>query len=200
MACSKLSEDAEHLQHHPSRGGAGVEGLGRRLQDDSEPVELLAETRELAHLAGETVDPVAEQEVEAALTGEAKRLLEAGALERDPARLVREGMDDVPVLHRLAVALEPLPLRGERGRLVVLIRRDARVETDPGHRRTSWQSGWRVVHETIDRERTQRPRQRTHGFPLDSINTSPSCRARNVPPESARVQGFSNTEDARFLM
>jgi hypothetical protein len=32
----ELGEHAEHLQHHPSRRGAGVERLGRRLQDDVE--------------------------------------------------------------------------------------------------------------------------------------------------------------------
>ena len=37
----ELGEDAEHLQHHPPGGRAGVERLGRRLQDDAQPVEFL---------------------------------------------------------------------------------------------------------------------------------------------------------------
>src|SRR5581483_11353200 len=57
----ELGEHAEHLQHHPPRRGAGIERLSRRLQDDVELVELLAQTRELSYLAGEAVDAVDEQ-------------------------------------------------------------------------------------------------------------------------------------------
>jgi hypothetical protein len=47
----ELCEHAEHLQHHPPGGGAGVERLGRRAQHDAEPVEFFGELGELAHLA-----------------------------------------------------------------------------------------------------------------------------------------------------
>jgi hypothetical protein len=133
----ELGEDAEHLQHHPPGRGAGVERLGRRLQNNAEPVEFLGQPGQLAHLAAEAVDAVDEQQVEAPLAGEAERLPKAGTVEGDAARLVFEGVDDVPVLHRLAVALQPLPLRPKRRRLVVLVDRNSQVQTDPGHRHTS---------------------------------------------------------------
>jgi len=44
----ELGEHAKHLQHHPPRGGAGVERLGRGAQDHAELVQLLGD---LAHLA-----------------------------------------------------------------------------------------------------------------------------------------------------
>jgi hypothetical protein len=129
----ELGEDAEHLQHHPAGGGAGVERLRGRLQDDVELVELLAEPGELAHLPAEPVDAVDEQQIDAPLAGEIECLLEAGAVEGGAGGLVFEGGDDAPVLHRLAVTLQPLPLRLQRGRLVVLVGRDPLVQAHPHH-------------------------------------------------------------------
>ena len=144
----ELGEHAEHLQHHPPGWGAGVERLRRRLQDDVELIELLAQPGELTHLAGEAVDAVDEQQVDALLARKVERLLQAGAVEAGPGGLVLVGGDDPPVLHRLAVALQPLPLRLQRRGLVVLVGRDPLVETDSHHRRPP-QVGV-VVHEAID--------------------------------------------------
>lgn len=47
----ELGEHTEHLQHHPPRGRAGVERLGRRAQHHVVGVEFLGELGELAHLA-----------------------------------------------------------------------------------------------------------------------------------------------------
>jgi hypothetical protein len=137
----ELGEDAQHLQHHPPRRRAGVERLGRRLEHDLEPVELLGEPGELAHLAGEAVDAVDEQQVEAPLARQFERLFEAGPVEADAARLVLERVDDSPVLHRFAVALQSLALGCERGGLVVLVGRDPRVQADPHHHNPPWSSG-----------------------------------------------------------
>ncbi|HET8894648.1 MAG TPA: hypothetical protein VFM96_11185 [Gaiellaceae bacterium] len=57
----ELGKHAEHLQHHPPRRGARVERLGRRLQDDVDLIEFLAQPRELTHLPREAVDAVDEQ-------------------------------------------------------------------------------------------------------------------------------------------
>jgi hypothetical protein len=133
----ELGEDAEHLQHHPAGGRASVERLGRRLEHNLELVELVAEPGELAHLARESVDAVDEQQIEAALARERERLLQARPVECRRARLILDGSDHAPVLHRLAVALEPLPLCPERGRLVVLVGRDPHVQAYPLHRDTS---------------------------------------------------------------
>jgi hypothetical protein len=117
----ELGEDAEHLQHHPPRRRAGVERLSRRLQDDVELIQLFAESGELAHLAGEAVDAVDQEQVDAFLAGEVERLLQAGSVEAGAGGLVVVGGDDPPVLHRLAVALQSFTLRLQRGGLVVLI-------------------------------------------------------------------------------
>jgi hypothetical protein len=77
----ELGEDAEHLQHHPARGGAGVERLGRRPQHDAEPVELLGKLGELAHLAREAIDAVDEQKIDRVLAREFERLCEPGSVE-----------------------------------------------------------------------------------------------------------------------
>ena len=47
----ELGEHAEHLQHHAPGWRACVERLGRRAQDHAEPVKLLGDPGELAHLA-----------------------------------------------------------------------------------------------------------------------------------------------------
>jgi hypothetical protein len=117
----ELGEHAEHLQHHPPRRRAGIERLGRRLQDDVELVEFLTEPGELTHLAGEAVDAVDQEQVDAFLARELERLLQAGPVEACAGGLVFVGGDDPPVLHRLAVALQPFPLGLRRGGLVILV-------------------------------------------------------------------------------
>jgi hypothetical protein len=63
----ELGEDAEHLEHHPPSGGAGVERLGCRAQHHAVRIEFFGELRELAHLPGEPGDAVDEQEVDPSL-------------------------------------------------------------------------------------------------------------------------------------
>ena len=158
----ELCEHAEHLQHHPPRRGAGVERLGRRLQDDVELIELLAQPGELTHLAAEPVDAVDEQQVDPFLAREVERLLEAGAVEAGPGGLVLMGGDDPPVLHRLAVALQPLPLRLQRGWLVVLVGRDPLVETDSHHGRPP-RLAWSSMRPSIPPDVKSLPRRRVPG-------------------------------------
>jgi hypothetical protein len=117
----ELGEHAEHLQHHPPRRRAGIERLRRRLEDDVELIEFLAQPGELTHLTAQPVDAVDEQQIDPFLAGEVECLLQAGPVEAGAGGLVFVGGDDQPVLHRLAVALQPLPLRLQRGRLVVFV-------------------------------------------------------------------------------
>ncbi|HEX5246431.1 MAG TPA: hypothetical protein VFW41_04805 [Gaiellaceae bacterium] len=106
----ELGEHREHLQHHPSSRGAGVERLGRRAKDDVERVEFFGELGELAHLPAEPVDAVDEQHVDRAAAGEVERGLQAGAVELCAGRLVLLVRDDPPALLRRAERLQPFAL------------------------------------------------------------------------------------------
>jgi hypothetical protein len=77
----ELGEHGKHLQHHPPGRRAGVERLRRRAQGHSVGVKLLGQPGELAHLAGEPIDPVDEQQIDAALAGEIERGLQARPIE-----------------------------------------------------------------------------------------------------------------------
>jgi hypothetical protein len=102
----ELGEDGEHLQHHPPRRRAGIEGLGRGAKDAARGVELLRDLGQLAHLAAEAVDPVDEQEVDLARAGEPERHREAGAVELGAGGAVLFVGDDAPVLLHLAEGLQ----------------------------------------------------------------------------------------------
>jgi hypothetical protein len=91
------------------------------LQDDSEPIKLLAESGELAYLAGEAIDAVDQQQLDPFLSGEVECGLQAGTLQSRAGRLVLERSGDMPFLHRLAVALKALALGAQRGRLVIFV-------------------------------------------------------------------------------
>jgi hypothetical protein len=101
----ELGEHPEHLQHHPTGGGAGVEWLRRRAEDHAELVQLVRDHGELTNLARETVDAVDEQLVDTALAGEIECGLQAGPVELGAGRAVFVVGDDVPVLLHLAERL-----------------------------------------------------------------------------------------------
>ena len=126
----ELGEHGEHLQHHPARGRAGVERLGRRAQRHPDPIQLLGELRELAHLPRQPVDAVDEQQIDRAGARELERGLQAGPLELGAGRAVLLVGDDPPALLRGTERLQPLPLRVQRGRLVLLVGRDPGVDAD----------------------------------------------------------------------
>jgi hypothetical protein len=126
----KLREHTEHLEHHPPRGGARVERLGRGAQRTPVAVQLLGELGELAHIPGQAVDAVDEQQVDPALAGERERALQPGTGERRAGHSVLLLGDDPPALLGAAESLQPLALREERGGLVFLVGRDPRVQTD----------------------------------------------------------------------
>jgi hypothetical protein len=94
----ELGEDAEHLQHHPPRRRVGVERLGRRLEHDVERVEFFGELSELANLAREPVDPVAEQQVDSSFARVRECALQTGPVELGSGRLVLLVGDDPPLL------------------------------------------------------------------------------------------------------
>ncbi|HVC87819.1 MAG TPA: hypothetical protein VNC40_10390 [Gaiellaceae bacterium] len=133
----ELGEHAEHLQHHPPSSRAGVERLGRGAEDDVELVEFLRELRQLPDFPGEPVDAVDEQHVYQSAARQIEGGLQAGPVELGAGRAVLLVGDDAPPLLRLTERLQPLPLTVQRRRLVLLIGRDPRVETDPDHRDTT---------------------------------------------------------------
>jgi hypothetical protein len=107
----ELGEHGQHLQHHPPGRRAGVERLRRRTQCDLVRVELLSQLGELTDLAGEPVDAVDEQQIDAALAGEIERRLQARPVELGAGRPVLMVGDDPPALLRRAERLQPLALR-----------------------------------------------------------------------------------------
>jgi hypothetical protein len=124
VACSNSGEDAEHLQHHPSRRRAGVEGLGCRAQHDADPVELLRQLGELAHFAREAVDAVDEQQIDLPRARQFDRSREPGPVELRASRAILLMGNDPPLVLRVAEGLEPFALRVQRGGLVLLVGRD----------------------------------------------------------------------------
>jgi hypothetical protein len=74
----------------------------------------------LAHLAGEPVDAVDEQQVDPAVAGEIERRFQAGPVEPGAGRPVLLMGDDVPTFLRLAERLQPLALRVQGGGLVTV--------------------------------------------------------------------------------
>ncbi|HVD01415.1 MAG TPA: hypothetical protein VNG93_09775 [Candidatus Dormibacteraeota bacterium] len=44
----ELGEDAEHLDHHSAGWGASVEGLGRRAEGDTSPIQLIEDLGQTA--------------------------------------------------------------------------------------------------------------------------------------------------------
>jgi len=133
----ELGEDAEHLDHHPSRRRRGVEGLGCGAEGDSSGVEVFQELGEAAHRSGEPVDPVDEQEVEAAGPGLGQGTLQARSLGRRPRGLVSESPGELPAVLALHVGAEAFGLGFEGVGLVVLVGRDPGVGGD-SHGRAPW--------------------------------------------------------------
>jgi hypothetical protein len=123
----ELGEHAEHLQHHPAGRGAGVERLGRGAQHDAEPVELLGQLGELAHLSRKTVDTVDEQQIDLPRARELQRLRQPGPLELRAGRAIFLVGNDPPILLCRAERFEPFVLRVQRGGLVLFVGRDAGV-------------------------------------------------------------------------
>jgi hypothetical protein len=125
----ELGEHAEHLQHHSSRCGAGVEWLCRGAQGHVELVQLLGDPGELAHLAAQPVDSVDEQLVDAALTGEVERGLQALPIELRAGRAVFVVSDDPPVLLHFAERLQTFLL----GRVETKVEMQVEVKVEPTH-------------------------------------------------------------------
>src|SRR6266511_4607765 len=92
----ELGEDAEHLHHHPTGRGPGIEGFGGRTESDVCLAELVDDLREAANRAGKAVDPVNEKEVEAAELGVAEQAGERGSLDRGAGELVLIMALDLP--------------------------------------------------------------------------------------------------------
>jgi hypothetical protein len=78
----ELREHTQHLQHHPTRSRPGVERLRRRAERAAEPVQLLGQLRELAHVTREPIDPIDKQQIDLPFAGEVESALEAGTRER----------------------------------------------------------------------------------------------------------------------
>jgi len=127
----ELGEHAEHLHHHPARRGGGVERLGRGAEEHCGVVELFQDLGEAADGAGEPVDAVHEQEVEAFRLRFLERALQPGPVEGGAGCLVGEAAGDFPALLAFRVVAEPVGLRFERVGLVVFVGGDAGVGGDP---------------------------------------------------------------------
>jgi hypothetical protein len=71
----ELGEHAEHLHHHPTRSGRGVERFRRAAERHPSGVELFEQRGEAANRAGEPVDSVDQQEVVTVRFGFGERAL-----------------------------------------------------------------------------------------------------------------------------
>nr|WP_262324441.1 hypothetical protein [Acidiferrimicrobium sp. IK] len=126
----ELGEHAEHLDHHPSGWGGGVERLGGRTERHTGGVERFEQAGQTAHRPGEAVDPVDEKEVEAVRSGLGERSFEVGAFGGRPRRLVAEGADQLPVFLAVDIGAQSGGLGFEGVRLMGLVGRDSGVGGD----------------------------------------------------------------------
>src|SRR5581483_1063847 len=149
VACSNSAKTPSICSIIRPAGEPVSNGSVADFRTTSKLVELLAQAGELPHLPAEAVDAVDEQQVDALLTRQLECLLQAGTVEAGAGGLVFVGGDDAPVLHRLAVALQPLPLRLERGWLVVLIGRDPLIQTDAHHGLSTSSGSWSSMEPSI---------------------------------------------------
>ena len=94
-------------------------------------VELFENLREPSHRAGEPVDPVDEQQVEAFRRRFGERALQAWPVEGGARCLVGEAARDLPAVLAFRVVGEPVGLGFEGVGLVVFVGGDAGVGGDP---------------------------------------------------------------------
>ncbi|MDA8358386.1 MAG: hypothetical protein M0Z95_19325 [Actinomycetota bacterium] len=153
----ELGEHAEHLDHHPPGRARGVEGLGGRAEGDPGSVQVFEELGETAHRAGEPVDPVDQEEVEAPGPGLGQGTLETRAFGGCARRLVAEAAGEFPVLLALHVGAEPLGLGFQGVGLVVLVGRDPGVGGNSHVRAPSLVGGMIVSMRPPGRRPVKRP-------------------------------------------
>src|SRR5579864_7853121 len=94
----ELGEYAEHLDHHPARRSAGVEGFCRGAKADAGLVELLQELRQRTDRPAQTVDSIDEEHVVTLRPGIGESLLQARALQSRAAHLVRVAARKLPLV------------------------------------------------------------------------------------------------------
>ena len=123
----ELGEHGEHLDHHPPRRSGRVEGLGRRAKGDAGGVEIFQDLSQAPHRAGEPVDPVDQEQVEAPGPGFRQRTLSFWSLGDRAGGLVAEAPGELPVGLALHVGAEPFGLSLQGVGLVVLVGRDPGV-------------------------------------------------------------------------
>jgi hypothetical protein len=117
----ELGKDAEHLHHHPPRRARRIERLGRRPEPDPGVVEAFEDLRETTHRPREPVNAVDEQQVKAPGLGLQEGTFEVRAFERGAGHLIGEAPHDLPALLAVRVRREPIGLRFQRVRLVLLV-------------------------------------------------------------------------------
>ena len=92
----ELGEHPEHLDHHATGGGLGVEGLGGRSEGHAGGVEVLDDLGQAPDAAREPVGAVDEQDVEATGSGLGQGPAQPRALQGGPRELVGEAGDVLP--------------------------------------------------------------------------------------------------------
>lgn len=118
VAPLELGEDAEHLDHHPAGRATGVEGFGGGAEDDVSLIQVLEDLGQPADRAGEAVDAIDEQEVEAAQPGLGQRPLQLGPVQGAARHLVREAADHLPALLAADVRGQALGLGLQREHII----------------------------------------------------------------------------------
>src|ERR1700687_4068708 len=94
----ELGENAEHLDHHPARCSASVEGFCSGAKADAGLVELLQQLRQRTDRPAQTVDSIDEEHVVALRASIGESLLQARALQSRAAHLVRVAARELPVV------------------------------------------------------------------------------------------------------
>ncbi len=129
----ELSEDAQHLEHHLPGRVRPVERLRDALERDAVLGELVHHLGQPPDVAGEAVHAEDREGLEGLGLRVVEHLLEAGPVHVGARLGIAVEIMEPPVVVplRLAEGFEPLLQRVERVLLVVLVGRDAGVESDP---------------------------------------------------------------------
>ena len=106
----ELGEHAEHLDHHATRGGAGVERLSCGAEADACVVEFLQDLGQSSDRPRQAIDPVHEEHVESLRSRRGECLLQAWTLQGRAAHLIGEPMDELPAVLALDIGAKPLRL------------------------------------------------------------------------------------------
>nr|WP_280508399.1 hypothetical protein [Nocardia flavorosea] len=126
----ELCEGAEHLYQHPAHGGRGVEWFGCRAEYHIVLFEIVEQGHHVAQVAGESVHPVDQKDVDLPVAGCAEGFMEVFAVGGGPGGIVGEASHDVPAGLGSHVGFEARGLCVDGVGLVVVVGGAARVDGD----------------------------------------------------------------------